>query len=633
MLWVSDAPAGPDAGQIELISRAGVRRKLGRSYDAVVLDLHDAVDADLLGSAAGMVWGGGALLLRLDATPAHDASLAVWPHEAGDVGTRFPRRLERALTRWRDDGAPITRGPLGPTTEQDALVAELTGVLSSPRPTQVVVTAARGRGKSSAVGRALAAVGGGVVTGPSPDAVQEVLRFARAGDEMECSATAFVPPELLVEPLAGAPPRVLVIDEAASLPVPLLQAVTRAHPKAHVVFATTTQGYEGTGRGFVLRFLAWARGEGRPLLERTLSEPIRWGAGDPLERWLDDVLLLDARPASGPPTDAGAGLEARRLDRDALASDERLLRDVLGLLVHAHYRTTPSDLARLLDAPNLSIHALLERDRAVAVSIVAREGSLPLPRCEAMVSGTERIRGHALADTLVTHGGLADAGTLSMIRSVRIATHPDRRRRGLARALVEHVHESYDAELFGTVFGATPELVAFRRALGYLPVRLGSARGVRSGEPAVVMVRPCSPRAEALVARMRRELARSLPAQLALLAADGPVAPDAALAEALSLDLPAADPFSEAELLARARAYVESARTFDSDAAALRAFVANHEPLLARLPDTSRALLEERVLGLASWRRSAERARLPSVAAAMRALRPALAALVELASP
>ena len=50
---------------------------------------------------------------------------------------------------------------------------------------------------------------------------------------------------------------------------------------AVLAFASTARGYEGTGRGFVLRFLEQLRREGRPLTELRLEAPIRWEAGDP----------------------------------------------------------------------------------------------------------------------------------------------------------------------------------------------------------------------------------------------------------------------------------------------------------------------------------------------------------------
>ena len=70
------------------------------------------------------------------------------------------------------------------------------------------------------------------------------------------------------------------------------------------------------------------------------------------------------------------------------------------------------------------------------------------------------------------HGAAVDihvqceAGEFNIVRSVRIAVHPDCRRKGLASKLINHVHESYQPDLFGTLFGATPELIKFRRKIG-----------------------------------------------------------------------------------------------------------------------------------------------------------------------
>ena len=66
-------------------------------------------------------------------------------------------------------------------------------------------------------------------------------------------------------------------------------AGARANP---LFLFTTTEGYEGTGRGFVLRFLAWAARQTRPLERLTLRAPIRWGEDDPLERAVTDLSLI-----------------------------------------------------------------------------------------------------------------------------------------------------------------------------------------------------------------------------------------------------------------------------------------------------------------------------------------------------
>ncbi len=84
----------------------------------------------------------------------------------------------------------------------------------------------------------------------------------------------------------------LIVDEAAAIAAPILTQLAARFPR--VLLTTTVQGYEGTGRGFILKFCA--------RLERvryfTLDEPLRWSRQDPLEQWLNQALLFeDATPA------------------------------------------------------------------------------------------------------------------------------------------------------------------------------------------------------------------------------------------------------------------------------------------------------------------------------------------------
>lgn len=633
VLWVGEGDV-----RFTTATRTSARRLLGRAFDAVVLDLHRGADADLLGLCHGFVWGGGWLVLRMPPPGAHapDEALAVPPFTAADVTTRFAARLERALSRGEvsPPPAPLAAPPraVRGTDEQRALVEALARSFTSDAPAISVVIADRGRGKSSALGLALAEAARArplraVVTAPTERSVLEVRRFAPPG-------AGFVDPLELArgEPDDERDPEVIVVDEAAQLPVPLLTRIVLRHPRARIALATTARGYEGTGRGFVLRFLAWLETLDRPLASHRLVTPIRWAAGDPLERLVFDALLLDAEPASLERASLEADVDLvrvrhARLDRDALAADERLLREVFGLLVHAHYRTTPGDLARLLDAPNLAVHASFAGAHVVAATLVAREGELSDDELARLASGAARVRGHALAETLCVHAARPEAGRLSMIRSVRIAVHPSARRRGVARALVEHVHASYSPDLFGTLFGATPELLAFRREVGYALVRLGVSRGARSGEPSAVMLRPLSAEADALVRALREDLARDLPLQLALLADE--LALDPRMPAELAEGLPSPPPLSDRECLEIARRYTESSRPFEAAAYAITRAVTERAGGLAALDARARALVTARVLERSSWARAAREAGYESVPAAMRALRPAIAALLK----
>lgn len=634
VLWVG--------GDVEsAVSPVEVKRLLGRSYEVVVLDLHAGLDLDVLGQCHGFIWGGGALVLRMPAlgsSPTDPAEpLVVEPYRPTDVGDRFWRRFERVIAG-ADSVASATplqsRERVVRGTDDQARVARLlASTFLEEGGALVSVTADRGRGKSSALGLGIALALGErrldvIVTAPTIDAAAEVFRFASTSERAD-AALRFVPPAGLLR--ERVPPDVLVVDEAAQLPVPLLESLTRRFPHTRIAFSTTTRGYEGTGRGFVLRFLDWARREERPLTELTLHEPIRWSAGDPLERLIFDALALDATPApaeSFSVVDAATRAEHQLIDREALARDEPLLRDLFGLLVHAHYRTTPSDLHRALDAPNLSLHVLTLDGRVVAASLVAREGGLPSQLCQELLRGSRRLRGHALAENLITHCGQAPAGELHMVRSVRMAVHPAARRLGLATRLVDEIHRTLEPDLFGTVFGATPELLRFRQSVGYELVRVGVSRGNRTGEPAAIMLRAVSPRARSLLKTLREELARALPTQLALLAQeDGWLLSDELRAE-FARDLPDVARLDARELRARVARYTETPQPSELAAYALADFASSADISLAVLEERERRLVEARVLGRASWDEATAAAGYPSVRTAMRGLRQAFRTLL-----
>jgi tRNA(Met) cytidine acetyltransferase len=609
VLWIGD----DDDVRFATISTRRVAGVLGRAFDVVVIDAHDGFDADVLGQAHGLVWGGGALVLRrsvVDAPPAR--KLVVVPYTIDDVTRRFDRHVERTLevTPTPERLEPAMHVVAG-TAEQARVVDTLVASWRSDTPSRIVLTADRGRGKSAALGLAIARADlpRVAVTAAHPDAVREVLRFANA---------PFVPLHDLLR--TDGRYDAIVVDEAAQVPVPTLQRLTHHHAASHLAFATTTHGYEGTGRGFALRFV-----EGIDPIRLELHDPIRWAPDDPLERTIFAALLLDCELPDVPLTN---DVDFVALDREALAHDLPRLRELFGLLVHAHYRTTPSDLHRLLDAPNLRVHAALARGHVVAATIVAEEGGLPPALCDSVASGVTRLNGHALADALVAHLGHPDAGRLRMLRSVRIAVHPAWRRRGIASQLVEHVHRSDDPDLFGTLFGATAELVAFRRRLGYEVVRLSASRGAGTGEPSVMMLRPVTASARVLVERLRHELARELPTQLQLLRADDELTLDPELVASLHEGLPSPAPLDDDASLALARAYAFGPRTFESCASAVIRTVELHRDRLADLDPAERSVIASRVLALHGWIRTTTQAGLPNVRTAMRTLRLAIRKLV-----
>ena len=411
----------------------------------------------------------------------------------------------------------------------------------------VVVESDRGRGKSSAAGLAAGALaldGRDVsVTAPAFRNAAEVFARARevvegaAGDgeangpNGERSATAgegertagegertagegeeprtvdapnggrvrFAAPAVAAE-LPG-DPDCAIVDEAAALPVRLLERFLAAPA---VAFCTTVHGYEGAGRGFSVRFRDRLAESELTVRDVRLDEPIRYARDDPVESWVARALLLDARPAV-PEAVAGTTVDDvryRTLSPDELLANETLLGEAFGLLVAAHYRTEPNDLARLLDAPNLLARALVADDRVVAVALCAREGGLDPSTRAGMYEG-ERVRGNMVPDVLTSQLRDESAADPRGLRTVRIAVHHAVRGRGLGSRLLERIHDEFGGtvDYFSVGFGATPRLLRFWRRAGYRSVHLSTTRNDASGEHSAVMLRPDDEAGRALLDR------------------------------------------------------------------------------------------------------------------------------------
>ncbi len=546
-------------------------RLLGTTRDVVVCDAHEGFAPNVLGRLVGVVDGGGLFVLLvppLDAWPGRAGSfaesLAVPPFDVDDVSGRFRERLVATLRSHpgiavvdvdagtierrgdADASPPVRSSPTTPaaavrrfpaaayeaclTADQSrALHAlEALDVAGESDPAAVVVEADRGRGKSSAAGLAagsLAAAGRDVVvTAPERrsaaeafDRAEDLLSDLGQLDRRDGGALAadaggrirFRDPEAAAE-LPGDPDAVLV-DEAAALPVRRLSSLLAADA---VGFVTTVHGYEGAGRGFSVRFRQRLTDARHDLTELLLSEPIRYAPEDPVEAWAFRALLLDARPAVDPlVAEASPSSVAYRAPSAVdLAADEHRLREAFGLLVVAHYRTEPNDLARLLDAPNLRVRTLEHGGHVVSVALLAREGGLDADVRRAMYEG-ERVRGNMLPDVFTSQLRDEDAGVPVGYRVVRIATHHAARSRGLGSELLARIRAEFDgdADYLGVGYGATPELLDFWAANGYRTVHLSTTRNDASGEHSALMMAPLSSTGEALARRHARWLRGRIP--------------------------------------------------------------------------------------------------------------------------
>ncbi|CAK0905318.1 unnamed protein product, partial [Prorocentrum cordatum] len=123
--------------------------------------------------------------------------------------------------------------------------------------------------------------------------------------------------------------QLLLVDEAAQLEPAAIEELLTARG-CGVALAATVDGYEGTGQA-LRRSLGRLAALGAPLRQVALEEPVRWPAGDAVERLVDDALLLRAAPREHAEVGAESA-ELVKLRRGDLLEDEALLREVYGLL-------------------------------------------------------------------------------------------------------------------------------------------------------------------------------------------------------------------------------------------------------------------------------------------------------------
>jgi tRNA(Met) cytidine acetyltransferase len=412
------------------------------------------------------------------------------------------------------------------------------------------------------------------------------------------SLSFYAPDELIRHPLEA---DLLMVDEAAAIPGQLLSQLLDRYSK--VVFATTVHGYEGSGRGFELRF-SRVLDLKRPAWKKLrMSQPVRWAEHDPLEALSFRALLMDASPTSSSELQGltPEGCRCEHVNRDLLVNDESSLKDLFGLLVTAHYRTRPFDLRYLLDAPNASLYVLRWGGHIVATAMLAREGSFDDTMAQSIYAGLRRPRGHLLAQSLSAHVGVELAAAKSFMRVVRIAVHPEFQGRGLGSALLEGIVEDVKAQgvdAIGASFAADTEVLRFWHRSDFHAVHLGMSQEHTSGNHSVMMLRPLSPTGQALCTEARQRFA----ARLRVLLNDVLAGLDQSLRHQLidGLPSPAMVPDTEHELLA----YAFARRGFEVSLYAIQPFIQDlfKRSLLEHLDPRQRTLLELRVLRHVDWK-------------------------------
>lgn len=383
----------------------------------------------------------------------------------------------------------------------------------------VTLTAARGRGKSAAMGVAVAAaVAYGYsnifITSPSPENLKTLFEFIFKGfdalgyaDHADYSIIQSTNPDFnkaivrvnihrqhrqTIQYIRPQDAHVLgqaelvVIDEAAAIPLPLVRKLMGPYL---VFMASTINGYEGTGRSLSLKLIKQLREQSRSasatnggteladrstgraakseefqaarkLREITLAEPIRYGRGDSVEKWLNKLLCLDATLPKAKSNSQGcpdpSQCELLVVNRDTLFSfhpvSEAFLQQMVALYVASHYKNSPDDLQLMSDAPAHELFVLVAPN-------VEGSGKLPEPLCVIQVSLEGKISRQSVLNSLSRgqrpSGDLIpwlvsqqfqdeDFASLSGARVVRIATNPEYVSMGYGTKALELLVDYYE---------------------------------------------------------------------------------------------------------------------------------------------------------------------------------------------
>lgn len=526
-VWIGDV--SPHFATQSYFPFSKTKNLLGSEFPAIIYDARQGINLDALAIAAGTLQDGGQLLLLLnhwaDLANQPDSDSLRWSGEKHAINTpHFIAFLQEKIAKC---GFPIYQNtPLTlaspkpqkdrsthcqPTLEQAGLLQQM----AEADEDILIVTAKRGRGKSALAGlfakQQLAQHQSVILTAPNKSAVNIFNEFAEAD-------ITFMPPDELSQQVSEAPQQFadhwLFVDEAAMIPLDILFRLTNAFKR--VVLTTTIHSYEGTGRGFLLKFMAKTD---RTLRHFELFTPLRWQADDKLEAFIDDLLLCDCEDRlPQPPYDSVLAEQIQISHCERIPHDQ--IESVYGLLTLAHYRTSPLDLRRLLDAPQQQFYLAQAQDSLLGCVWAVSEGGLADKTLIRQIRrGERRPRGNLVAQMLCFQAGLEEACELRSLRISRIAVQPNWQQQGLGQSLIakmkqQQIKQQGAVDFLSVSFGYTPELLAFWQKCGFILVHFSESKEASSGCYSVVALSPLSEKGQVFVQQAEKQFQRNLPLSL-----------------------------------------------------------------------------------------------------------------------
>ncbi len=629
----------------EFIHYSDCSRVLGSTYSSLILDLTQGINPNDLGILVETVSGGGAIILISPRIEEWHDFVGKWDEDLADLSNLTPRFNRRFISSTLESDGVIVydvdekeikkrfvpgepektkEGLQLPQEEQEikkklyklcatqdqVRVLELFETFfdrdKEKEKKSVVITANRGRGKTAILGivtpyiisrmnRVLKRPIRLMLVAPGPESVQTYFDFLKKsllrqgmgefktkGKKLTTVLTSkfarveyAIPRRALIDKEYA---DIILVDEAAGIDPLVLEKITS--DKRYTVFSSTIHGYEGAGRG-IYRFLSKLKREDTELEKIHLEEPVRYGENDPVERWLYDVLLLDARSAELKEEDVETirqgDIEFEEMDKDELMEDDRQLREFFGIYVLAHYRNKPSDLVVLANLHNHIPFRVTVNGKTICSLHVAVEGDIDEETIDSMAEGF-KPRGQIVPDVVLKHHQMYEFPRLTGARIVRIATHPSVKNMGVGSFALRKVVEWAEQEMdwVGTGFGISMGLIKFWNKNGFFPIHITPHRKETSGEHSVMMLKVLNEGLDQKVREINAQFTGRLIEYLGDELKDIDTGIGSALLEPLTMDAPVPYPIITEGDKKRVEKYLEGASLFEYVSDIIRPLVRYH---------------------------------------------------------
>lgn len=506
---------------------------LGQDTHVGVINAYTGLNPDDFGRISGTIIAGGAMILICpDLKTWHEyadpekAKLVPYPDSSESVHGYYLQRWANYLNTTTDiELITQTSGhipekimaklPIKPldtalTDDQSLAIEKIIKVVEGQRKRPAIISADRGRGKSAALGLAAALlikrklVQKIIITSVGFRNAEHGFKHAHATLENsdfnqqdktishQHGVIQYVTPDKLI----SAPIKcdLLLVDEAAGIGIQHLTRLLQHYSR--IAFASTEHGYEGSGRGFALKFKQLLALNSRGYAQVSLSTPIRWQENDPLERWTNKLLLLQADKQADlkAQTFSLEDLSFSQLDASTLANNEPVLQNVFMLLVDAHYQTRPIDLRYLLDAPNAQLWVAKHQTSIVGLVWIMFEGGLDHAIAEDIVAGKRRPQGHLAPQIMAAHLGLQAAITLKCARVQRIVVDPQLQNKGVGQWMLKQLEQSISPNIdyLASSFGAEQSLLNFWHQAHFKTIRLSDQANAASGLYSALLIKAIS---------------------------------------------------------------------------------------------------------------------------------------------